>query len=204
MLTPAISVVSAVQGIQFQSGISNGAVVGITCAILVALFCIQRFGTARVSAIFAPVVLVWLCCNLGIGAYNVAQRPSGARTPPATPVWGRARTHPRPSAAAVFKALSPTYMYYFWAGDAHGAWQKLGAVMLAITGSEALFADLGHFNAASIRMGWGGGARTCARGEPAAPPAPSNPHARVQLYHPGVPLPGHHVLGAMRRGARPP
>ena len=135
ILTPAISVVSAVQGIQSYNGpngppiISNGAVVGITCGILVALFFLQSFGTQKVSFLFSPAIFLWFASNSAIGLYNIiTYRPS------------------------VFKALSPSYMYYYWNGDASWAWRSLGAVMLCITGAEALYADLGHFSSKAIQI----------------------------------------------------
>lgn len=129
VLTPAISVISAVEGIQYNTGISNGAVVGITVAILVVLFVAQSFGTQRVSAAFSPIILLWFTANFVIGIYNLVKF--------------------RPSAA---KGLSPSFIYYYWSGDAHQAWRNLGNVMLSITGAEALYADLGHFSARSIQL----------------------------------------------------
>lgn len=135
VLTPAISVVSAVQGIQAYNGpagpslITNGAVVGITCGILVMLFLLQSWGTERVTFLFSPIILLWFVANAVIGVYNIEKyRPS------------------------VFKGLSPSYMYYYWSGDASSAWINLGSVMLSITGAEALYADLGHFSARSIQL----------------------------------------------------
>lgn len=135
ILTPAISVVSAVQGIQSYNGpngppiITNGAVVGITCGILVVLFLLQSFGTQKVAFLFSPAIFLWFASNSAIGLYNISTyRPS------------------------VFKALSPSYMYYYWSGEASWAWTSLGAVMLSITGAEALYADLGHFSSNSIRL----------------------------------------------------
>ena len=124
----------------------------------------------KVSFLFAPAVLLWFVANFAIGCYNIAHyQPSGkfpSHSPrPAAPCTGAfgalaalgnaygqlppppythltcthapPRTHP---ALAVFRALSPSYMYFYWSGEAHTAWLKLGAIMLAITGSEALFA----------------------------------------------------------------
>eukprot|EP00887_Chlorella_sp_A99_P003937 scaffold11.g3937.t1 len=132
VLTPAISVVSAVEGIQHQANISRGAVVGISVAILVLLFGGQPLGTHRMAALFSPVMLLWFGANLAIGAWNISRFGAG-----------------------VFRALSPHYMYYFWSGRASEAWRQLGAVLLAITGAEALYADLGHFSAAAIRISFG-------------------------------------------------
>ncbi|GAB4815865.1 hypothetical protein N2152v2_002911 [Parachlorella kessleri] len=131
VLTPAISVISAIEGIQFNTGISRGAVVGITCGILAVLFLLQSFGTARVSFIFSPFILLWLVANAAIGVYNIAKYNPGC-----------------------FKGLSPHYIYYYWQGEAHEGWLNLGHIMLAITGTEALFADIGHFNANAVRLGF--------------------------------------------------
>ncbi|KAL4425076.1 hypothetical protein ABPG77_010390 [Micractinium sp. CCAP 211/92] len=130
VLTPAISVVSAIEGIQFQTGISRDAVTGISMGILVALFALQSVGTQRVSFLFSPAVLLWFIVNATLGIYNIC----------------------RYGGPSIFRALSPHYMYYFWSGDASGAWKDLGSIMLAVTGAEALYADMGHFNANSIRV----------------------------------------------------
>ncbi|PSC70116.1 potassium transporter 12 isoform A [Micractinium conductrix] len=129
VLTPAISVVSAAQGIQFNTDISNDAVVGIAIAIVFLLFAVQSFGTERVSFLFSPVVLLWFVANAAINLYNMSEYG-----------WG------------VWRALSPSYMYYFWKGQSNLAWHQLSNIMLAVTGGEALYADLGHFNANSIRL----------------------------------------------------
>lgn len=129
VLTPAISVISAVEGIQYNAALSDGAVIGITCAILVLLFFIQPFGTQKISFIFSPIILLWLVANAAIGAYNIAKfNPS------------------------VAKGLSPHYIYYYWSGDAPAAWRTLGSIMLSITGAEALYADMGHFSAKAIQL----------------------------------------------------
>ncbi|KAI7844072.1 hypothetical protein COHA_002216 [Chlorella ohadii] len=128
VLTPAISVVSAIEGIQFQTGISTGTVVGISIGILVLLFAMQGFGTHRVSNIFSPIVLLWFLANAAIGAWNISKHGAGA-----------------------FQALSPHFMYYYWSGRSYEAWRGLGNILLCVTGAEALYADMGHFNARSIR-----------------------------------------------------
>lgn len=130
VLTPAISVVSAVEGIKFQTGISRGAVTGISMGILVLLFALQSVGTQRVSFLFSPLMLMWFICNAALGIYNIA----------------------RFGGPSIFRALSPHYMYYFWSGNASEAWHSLGNIMLCVTGAEALYADMGHFNALSIRI----------------------------------------------------
>jgi KUP system potassium uptake protein len=129
VLTPAISVISATEGIQFHTGISHAAVIWITVGILTALFSIQFVGTSKVGVVFGPVMFAWFAFNFATGVYNVTKMPG------------------------VFKALSPHYMYYFW--SEFGAWsafKSLGSIFLAITGVEALYADMGHLNASSIRL----------------------------------------------------
>ena len=129
VLTPAISVISAVEGIQYNTNLSDSGVIGITCTILVLLFFMQPFGTKKISFFFSPIILLWFIANAAIGAYNLAKF--------------------NPSAA---KGLSPHYIYYYWSGNASTAWKTLGSIMLSITGAEALYADMGHFSAKAIQL----------------------------------------------------
>ncbi|ABT16830.1 hypothetical protein ATCV1_Z696R [Acanthocystis turfacea chlorella virus 1] len=129
ILTPAISVMSAVEGIEKFTGISRTAVISITIGILSALFSVQQFGTTKVGITFGPIMLVWFLFNFGVGIYNVCSMPS------------------------VFKALSPHYIYYVV--EYAGIWttfKLLGSVFLAITGADAMYADIGHLNPASVRI----------------------------------------------------
>ncbi|KAL5064229.1 hypothetical protein RYX36_025966 [Vicia faba] len=127
ILTPSISVLSAVSGI--SSSLGQNAVVGITVAILVVLFSMQRFGTDKVGALFAPIILIWFLFIGGIGLYNLFKYDLG-----------------------VLKAFNPKYIVdYFKRNGKHG-WLSLGGVFLCITGSEAMFADLGHFNVRAIQI----------------------------------------------------
>ena len=133
---------SAVSGLTVAvPEISNATVTGVTCAILVALFSVQSFGTGKVSAVFAPVVLLWLFSNAAIGLYNLAMQPGGWA------IWG-AVLNPA-SAIAVFQRRG-----------FQAAWLLLNSVTLAVTGCEAMFADLGHFDSASIRVRVGFGGET--------------------------------------------
>ncbi|OVA09301.1 potassium transporter [Macleaya cordata] len=129
-LTPAISVLSAVQGIQSRSSkITQNDVVMLSAAILVILFIFQRFGTSKVSKSFSPIMIMWFVSNACIGIYNIATYyPS------------------------IFKVISPHYIYYFFAKNGKIGWELLGAVVLCITGTEAMFADLGHFNKKAIQL----------------------------------------------------
>jgi KUP system potassium uptake protein len=101
----------------------------IACVILVCLFALQHYGTHRVGFIFAPIVITWLLCISMIGVYNII--------------------HWEPT---VYRALSPYYMYKFLKKTQRGGWMSLGGILLCVTGSEAMFADLGHFNQLSIQV----------------------------------------------------
>ncbi|KAL2534563.1 Potassium transporter 2 [Abeliophyllum distichum] len=131
LLTPAISVFSAVSGLELSMSKDQHqyAVIPITCFILVCLFALQHFGTHRVGFFFAPVVLTWLICISALGLYNIFH-------------WN----------PHVYQALSPYYMLKFLKKTRKGGWMSLGGILLCITGSEAMFADLGHFSYAAIQM----------------------------------------------------
>ncbi|KAK6789014.1 hypothetical protein RDI58_012813 [Solanum bulbocastanum] len=131
ILTPALSVFSAVSGIELAIGKEHHKYVEVplTCVILIALFALQHYGTHRVGFLFAPVVIIWLMCISAIGVYNIIK-------------WDR----------HVYRALSPYYMYTFLKKTQRGGWMSLGGILLCITGSEAMFADLGHFSQLSIQI----------------------------------------------------
>ncbi|PWZ19378.1 Potassium transporter 10 [Zea mays] len=131
VLTPAISVFSAVSGLELSMAKEHHKYVElpIACIILVCLFALQHYGTHRVGFIFAPVVITWLLCITLIGVYNII--------------------HWEPT---VYRALSPYYMYKFLRKTQRGGWMSLGGILLCVTGSEAMFADLGHFNQLSIQI----------------------------------------------------
>ncbi|KAL1186079.1 hypothetical protein V6Z11_A01G155100 [Gossypium hirsutum] len=131
ILTPAISVFSAVSGLELSMSKEHHKYVEVpvACIILIGLFALQHYGTHRVGFLFAPVVLVWLLCISAIGLYNI--------------------THWNPH---VYQALSPYYMYKFFRKTQRGGWMSLGGILLCITGSEAMFADLGHFSQLSIKI----------------------------------------------------
>ncbi|KAM0298617.1 hypothetical protein ACHAPM_008691 [Fusarium culmorum] len=132
ILTPAQSVLGAVQGIQvIRPDLGRPAIVGISCAILVALFGLQFFGTSKIGTSFAPVVVVWLLYNLSISIYNLVQYDH-----------------------TVLKAFSPHYAFtYLIRNETHG-WKSLGGLLLAFTGVESLFADLGAFGKRAIQLSW--------------------------------------------------
>ncbi|XP_038717934.1 potassium transporter 8-like [Tripterygium wilfordii] len=131
VLTPAISVFSAVSGLELSMSKEQHQYVEVpvACAILVLLFAIQHFGTHRVGFLFAPVVITWLLCVSAIGLYNIVH-------------WN----------PQVYQALSPYYMYKFLKKTQRRGWMSLGGILLCITGSEAMFADLGHFSQLSIKI----------------------------------------------------
>ncbi|CAK8561657.1 unnamed protein product [Lathyrus sativus] len=130
ILTPAISVMSAISGLQGQiNGFGTSEVVSISILVLVALFSIQRFGTAKVGFMFAPVLALWFFSLGSIGLYNMLRYD-----------------------ITVVRALNPAYIYYFFKNNGKTAWSALGGCVLCITGAEAMFADLGHFTVPSIQI----------------------------------------------------
>ncbi|PUZ73449.1 hypothetical protein GQ55_2G475100 [Panicum hallii var. hallii] len=131
VLTPAISVFSAVSGLELSLSKDQHeyAVIPITCAILVFLFALQHYGTHRVGFLFAPIVLSWLLCMSAIGLYNIIH-------------WN----------PHVYQALNPSYMITFLKKTRKSGWMSLGGILLCMTGSEAMFADLGHFSYSAIQL----------------------------------------------------
>ena len=130
MITPAISVLSAVEGIQVAAPSLDSLVLPITLAVLTVLFSIQRFGTGVVGRLFGPVMAVWFGVLALAGAVEVIQSP------------------------AILKALSPTYGIAFFLDQGGIAFLALGSVVLAVTGAEALYADMGHFGRPPISRAW--------------------------------------------------
>ncbi|KAK7828148.1 potassium transporter 5 [Quercus suber] len=130
VLTPCISVLSAVGGIQIESTkVTQDMVVWISVVILILLFAIQRFGTDKVGYTFAPIICIWFAFIGGTGIYNFIKYDP-----------------------AVAKAINPKYIINYFQRNKKDAWISLGGVVLAITGTEALFADLGHFSVQSIQI----------------------------------------------------
>ncbi|KAK4606047.1 hypothetical protein RGQ29_000359 [Quercus rubra] len=130
VLTPAISVLSAVSGVKLKiKELHENHIVIISCVILVGLFSLQHHGTHKVAFMFAPIVTAWLLCLTGIGVYNIFR-------------WN----------SHIFHALSPIYMLKFLKSTGIEGWVSLGGVVLAITGVETMFANLGHFSTLSIRI----------------------------------------------------
>ncbi|ODQ79042.1 hypothetical protein BABINDRAFT_162113 [Babjeviella inositovora NRRL Y-12698] len=134
LLTPTTSVLSAIAGIQVaQPSFSN--VLAVSEVILVFLFVIQQFGSAKISFTFAPIIFIWLVGLLICGIYNIAHHHPG-----------------------IFRALSPYYAVEFLKT---GGIDVLGAAMLAITGTEAMFADIGHFGRLPVQLTLGGFVYPC-------------------------------------------
>ncbi|KAL9314759.1 hypothetical protein ACSQ67_020211 [Phaseolus vulgaris] len=130
ILTPAISVLSAVGGIKVNhADLSNEVVVLVAVVILVGLFSMQHYGTDRVGWLFAPVVLLWFLLIGGIGIFNICKYDS-----------------------SVLKAFSPVYIYRYLRRGGKDGWTSLGGILLSITGTEALFADLAHFPVSSVQI----------------------------------------------------
>src|SRR5690348_8259438 len=130
MITPAISVLSAIEGVKVAAPSLDDLVVPITAAIIVVLFLVQRLGTSAVGRLFGPVMGVWFIAIGLTGVRGIAAHP------------------------AILKALSPSYALGFLAGHFAVAFFALAAVVLAVTGAEALYADMGHFGRAPITRAW--------------------------------------------------
>jgi KUP system potassium uptake protein len=130
MITPAISVLSAVEGLTVVQASLAHLVVPISAGVLIALFAIQRYGTGAVGRRFGPVMAVWFCALALLGVKGIAAHPG------------------------VLQALSPAWAVRFFAARGLTAYLALGGVVLAFTGAEALYADMGHFGRAPVRHAW--------------------------------------------------
>jgi KUP system potassium uptake protein len=130
VLTPAISVLSAVEGLEVKTPALEPYVIPATLALLVALFLAQRRGTGRVGGIFAPIIIVWFVVLAALGLTEIARNP------------------------AIIAALNPLYGIALIREDPASGFVLLGAVVLAVTGAEALYADMGHFGRGPIRRAW--------------------------------------------------
>jgi KUP system potassium uptake protein len=130
MITPAISVLSAVEGLKIAAPALEHLVVPITLVVLSLLFAIQRFGTGAVGRLFGPVMGVWFAILAVAGIREISHHPS------------------------VLKALSPSYGLAFLVHDGHVAFVALASIVLTVTGAEALYADMGHFGRSPIRRAW--------------------------------------------------
>lgn len=132
MITPAISVLSAVEGLELAAPMLHPLIIPVTLIVLVILFWAQSKGTALVGAFFGPIMLLWFGTLGFLGAQSIVQNPS------------------------ILHALSPIYALHFFTVSPWIAFVALGAVVLAVTGAEALYADMGHFGRFPIRLAWFG------------------------------------------------
>ncbi|MFP5322565.1 MAG: potassium transporter Kup [Acidimicrobiia bacterium] len=132
MITPAISVLSAVEGTAIATESLDRWVLPVSCAILVGLFAVQRRGTASIGKVFGPVMVVWFGTLGVLGVVHILDEPS------------------------VLRAVNPTYGIDFFASNGFEGFLALGSVFLVVTGGEALYADMGHFGTRPIQLGWFG------------------------------------------------
>jgi KUP system potassium uptake protein len=130
VLTPAISVLSAIEGLEVGTDLFGPWVVPISVGVLAALFALQRYGTAVVGMLFGPICLLWFVALAAAGAWNVAQAPQ------------------------VLAALDPRHAIAFATEHGFASFVVLGSALLAFTGAEALYADVGHFGKRAVRLAW--------------------------------------------------
>jgi len=130
VITPAISVLSAVEGLEVAAPKLHDWVIPVTLLVLTALFAAQRFGTGGIGKLFGPITLVWFATLVALGLPHIVAQPG------------------------VLVALNPAYAFGFFIQQPLVAFVSLGAVVLVVTGGEALYADLGHFGKLPIRIAW--------------------------------------------------
>ena len=130
VITPAISVLSAVEGLEIATPVLKPYVVPITVAVVIALFAFQRAGTSTVGALFGPVMTLWFAILATIGVINIFRAPE------------------------VLAAFNPLHALEFLTAHGWASFLSLGSVCLAVTGAEALYADMGHFGKRAVRVGW--------------------------------------------------
>jgi KUP system potassium uptake protein len=130
VLTPAISVLSAVEGLEVGTSAFKPYIVPLSTGILIGLFLIQKHGTGFVGMLFGPVCALWFAALAASGIWNILKRPE------------------------ILAALNPMHAIHFATAHGYGSFVALGSVLLAITGAEALYADMGHFGKRAIRVAW--------------------------------------------------
>jgi len=130
MITPAISVLSALEGLSIATPLFEPYILPLTVAILVGLFLVQRRGTARVGAVFGPIMVVWFVTIAALGVVSIVRYPE------------------------VLSSVSPVYALDFFRENGKHGFLILGTVVLVVTGGEALYADMGHFGREPIRLAW--------------------------------------------------
>jgi KUP system potassium uptake protein len=130
LITPAISVLSAVEGFEVATSAFSAWVIPVSIAILVALFAVQQRGTAGIARVFSPIMVVWFTVLGGLGLRQIINHP------------------------AVLRAVSPTYAVELFIDYPWRAFLALGSIFLVVTGGEALYADMGHFGRKAIQISW--------------------------------------------------
>ena len=130
MLTPAISVISAIEGVHVYAPNVSNWVIPITCLILISLFSIQYMGTEKIGFIFGPILVVWFITLAILGVVHIVHHP------------------------VVLQAVNPYYAYHFFSQAGWHSYLVLGGIFLVVTGGEALYADLGHFGKKPMRVAW--------------------------------------------------
>lgn len=130
IITPAISVLSAVEGLQIAAPPLADYVIPISVGILIALFALQSYGTSMVGKLFGPIIMLWFTVLGIVGISHIIQNP------------------------AILAALNPLHAYEFLLARGLGVFFAIGAIVLAVTGAEALYADMGHFGKPAIRLAW--------------------------------------------------
>lgn len=130
VLTPAISVLSAVEGLQIAAPTLSSYVLPISIGILVGLFSLQRYGTHLVGKFFGPIVIVWFVVLAIVGLWQISHAPQ------------------------ILAAINPMYALHFLTDRGWLVFIAVGAILLAVTGSEALYADMGHFGRPAIKLAW--------------------------------------------------
>ncbi len=132
LITPAISVLGAMEGLEVMAPSLKAWVIPATVAILIMLFLVQRFGTAVVGRFFGPIIVLWFSVLGAVGAWHITQEPT------------------------ILVALNPTHAWSFLAERGWHMFVAVGAIVLALTGAEALYADMGHFGRKPIQIAWTG------------------------------------------------
>jgi KUP system potassium uptake protein len=132
VITPAVSILSAVEGVKVAAPALDRFIVPITLVIVIALFAVQKRGTATMGAMFGPIMMLWFATLAALGLFQVVQQPQ------------------------VLYALNPWHAVVFFHDNGAHAFLALGGVVLCLTGAEALYADMGHFGKKPIRIAWFG------------------------------------------------
>jgi KUP system potassium uptake protein len=159
VLTPAQSVLGAIQGIEVASpNITTPTIIGVSCAILIILFVIQPFGTTKIASSFAPIVMIWLLFNFCCGIYNLVKFDHTVLKVSGFSAYSLAADVLRDKSEHITNQVSQAFSPYFAGSylvrNREEGWRSLGGLLLAFTGVEALFADLGAFSKRAIQISW--------------------------------------------------